>query len=206
MLGRERDREFAEMELDQADLLAGEALIRSKPANVVIALTDHGLRRLPFDQLLQVTGFAGQEAIGGPLHLTTDRLLFKAHRVNRLTGAFSVSLPTIRELRDASRLLVRKLEVATGLQTCPFVVWGVPDLIRAIGVARAGLPAGEAARVRALAATRAAGGLVPSGYGDQLAANRFEILNAGMALTQNPLDLANLLNLAELLTPPEPTA
>lgn len=197
------------MALDQGDLLAGEVLLQSKFANAVIALSDYGLERLPFDQLLQVTGFAGKEAIGGTLHLTNYRLLFTSHQLNRLTGRFSIFLPTILQLRDASGLFSKKLEVRTQTQSFVFVVWGVPALIRAITAAGAQLAPAQVAEMRALALARsgqATEGLALSGYGDQLLQNLPEMMKMVFTLSQNPLDVSSMLNLIELVAPRPETA
>jgi hypothetical protein len=168
-------------------------VVLSKPANAIIRLDEHGLGRFPADQLMRVMGYAGKEGIGGRLHLTSYRLLFKSHRVNRLTGAFSIYLPTITALHDRSRWIAKKLEVATRLQTFEFVVWGVPAFITAIQAQAGQVTARQAAE---LAATHAGGLQKNATVAKDMARFALEAL----AVVQNPLDAANLLNLLDLVT------
>ena len=114
------------MNITDADLLDGESLIQTKSANAVIKIDEHGLSRFAFDQLMWTIGMKGKEAIGGKIHLTNYRLIFQSHAVNRLTGKFSIFLPTISDLKDASRFLVKKMHVATQTQQFEFVIWGIP--------------------------------------------------------------------------------
>lgn len=181
------------MKVEDSDLLPGERVIVSKPANAIVRLDEYGLSRFPADQLMRVMGFAGKEAIGGRLHLTSFRLLFKSHRVNRVTGAFSIYLPTITGLADRSRWIAKKLQVATRSQTFEFVVWGVPDFIAGIQAQAAQVTTGQA---RELAAAQA-GGMAknPTFVKDTI---RFSL--EALAVVQNPLDAANLLNLLDLVT------
>ncbi len=182
------------MKVEDSDLLPGERVVLSKPANAVIRLDEHGLSRFPADQLMRVMGFAGKEAIGGKLHLTNYRLLFTSHRVNRLTGGFSIYLPTITGLHDRSRWIAKKLEVVTRLQTFEFVVWGVPAFISTIQ-ARAGQI--TTAQAMELAAAQAGGGLEKNAT---LAKDVVKFALEALSVVQNPLDAANLLNLLDLVT------
>jgi hypothetical protein len=182
------------MNIDDSDLLAGERVVLSKPANAIIRLDEHGLSRFPADQLMRVMGYAGKEGIGGRLHLTNYRLLFKSHRVNRLTGAFSIYLPTITALHDRSRWIAKKLEVATRLQTFEFVVWGVPAFISAIQAQAGQITAAQAAE---LAASQAGGGLQKNAT---VARDMARFALEALAVVQNPLDAANLLSLLDLVT------
>ncbi|WP_051767241.1 hypothetical protein [Streptomyces sp. NRRL S-37] len=124
------------MNLDEADLLPGEILLLTKNANAVVDVQEAGLSRFAFDGLMWTVGMGGQEAIGGRLHLTNYRLVFKSHRFNRLRGKFSIFLPTIRSVRNASFGPTRQVEVMTGIQSFAFVLWGVPRFMTAIEEAR----------------------------------------------------------------------
>ncbi len=84
-----------------------------------------------------LVGMRGKEAIGGRLHLTNYRLVFRSHRFNRVRGTFSVFLPCVEELRDTSFAVTRQVTVSTALQDLTFVVWGVPELIDTIDECRA---------------------------------------------------------------------
>ena len=87
------------------------------------------------------------------MHLTTYRLWFHAHAVNRLRGSFSIWLPTIQQVGDASSGVKRQVEVVTRSQRFTFVVWGVPKMIAAIDSARAAMDAQATARLVATART-----------------------------------------------------
>ena len=183
------------MKVEDSDLLPGERVVLSKPANAIIRLDEHGLSRFPADQLMRVMGYAGKEGIGGRLHLTNHRLLFKSHRVNRLTGQFSIYLPTITGLHDRSRWIAKKLEVATRLQTFEFVVWGVPAFISTIQAQAARITSAQALELAA--ASQAGAGLVKNAT---LAKDMAKFALEALAVVQNPLDASNLLNLLDLVT------
>src|SRR5215212_2488047 len=116
----------ARMSLAAADLLPGEQVLESKPANAVVKLSEHGLSRFAFDKYMWVAGMKDKEAIGGHLSLTSYRLVFQAHALNRLHGRYSIFLPSIVSVRDASFLWTRKIAVATQLTEFQFVLWGIP--------------------------------------------------------------------------------
>lgn len=136
------------MPISPADLMTGEQWLLSKPANAIIRLDEYGLRRMPFNLLLWTVGLKGQEAIGGHLHLTTYRLIFQSHSINRVTGRFSIFLPSIHNLRNNSHLLTRKLGVYTQTTQYEFIVWGIQAFTRAILSARDQLGPAEQATLR----------------------------------------------------------
>ncbi|MFF1812749.1 hypothetical protein ACFVXW_27190 [Streptomyces sp. NPDC058251] len=123
--------------LSHEDLLPGEGIILRKNANAVIDVREAGLSRFAFDDLMWLVGMRGKEAIGGRVYLTNYRLVFKAHRFNRVRGTFSVFLPSIEEVRDSSFAVTRQATVSTATQDLTFVVWGVPQLIDTIDQCRA---------------------------------------------------------------------
>ncbi|MEU7425721.1 hypothetical protein [Streptomyces sp. NPDC040750] len=123
--------------LGQEHLLPGEGIILRKNANAVIDVREAGLSRFAFDDLMWLVGMRGKEAIGGRMYLTNYRLVFKSHRFNRVRGTFSVFLPTIEEVRDASFAVTRQVTVSTAMQDFTFVVWGIPQLIDTIDECRA---------------------------------------------------------------------
>jgi hypothetical protein len=179
--------------IEPSELLPGERMILSKGANAIIRLDEYGLSRLPADQITRLIGFAGKEGIGGKLHLTTHRLIFKSHRVNRVVGSFSIFLPTITGLHDRSRWIAKKVEVATRMQTFEFVAWGVPAFIAAVQAQAAQVTPAQA---KELAAAQA-GGMAPN---PTLALDVGRFALDALAVAQNPLDAANLLNLLDLFT------
>jgi hypothetical protein len=179
------------MNIDESELLPGERMILSKGANAVIRLDEYGLSRLPADQIMRLIGFAGKEAIGGKLHLTSYRLIFKSHRVNRVVGSFSIFLPTITALHDRSRWIAKKVEIATRMQAFEFVIWGVPPFIAAVQAQAAQVTPAQA---QELAAAQAGGmALNPT-----LARDVGKFALEALSVAQNPLDAANLLNLVDL--------
>src|SRR5690349_4683879 len=104
--------------VEQSELLLGETPMMSKNANA-----------LPIPNQYFVS-------IGGRLHLTNYRLLFKSHAINQLTGKFSLLLPTITEVKDTSGWLRKKIMISTQTQHIEFIIWGIPPLIAAINAAR----------------------------------------------------------------------
>ena len=104
--------------VEQSELLSGETPIMNKNANAI-----------PYPNQYLVT-------IGGRLHLTTSRLIFKSHSINDLTGKFSILLPTITEVKDTSGMLRKKIMVSTQTQNFEFIVWGIPPFLAAIDSAR----------------------------------------------------------------------
>jgi hypothetical protein len=194
------------MGLDKADLLPGEAALLSKKANAVIRPDEHGLSRFAFDHLLGTVGMSGMEAIGGNLHLTSYRLLFKAHPVNRLRGSFSIFLPTIQQVHNASSGITRKVDIVTGTQRYTYVVWGVPAVIAAIERARGALDRAAVERLAGLAVEH------PQAIGEGLeVAGGIEAVNRALTQVTHPFTAAQLgeltplsrstaLNLTELLS------
>jgi hypothetical protein len=119
-------------ELTPGELFDGEELVESKNANAIVTLTDYGLETIFDGKLAEQTGMSGREGIGGKLHLTTWRLVFKSHSLNRLVGEFSIFLPTVTGAHDVSRGLSRKIQIDTLSQQFVFVLWGVPKFLAAI--------------------------------------------------------------------------
>jgi hypothetical protein len=183
--------------------LQGEKLLVTKSANAVIKLSDLHLSPLPVDHLMPLVNMRGKEAIGGKLELTNYRLLFVSHAANRVTGKFSVLLPTIQGLRDASRFFAKKLEVQTATQTYEFVVWGVPQLIAQIEGAKAALSEGDVLQIARLVLQSAQ---VPGFGAADAEAFATGARNWLAAVPQDdhrsdtPFELASLLNAVELVS------
>lgn len=135
------------MGLGEEDLLPGEQVVLDKSANAMIRVSEFGLSRFAFDRVMVATGLGDVEAIGGKLYVTDYRVLFKSHTVNRVRGAFSIFLPTVRELRDTSAGIKRQLEVSSSTQRFTFVIWGIPKVIAAIENARARLAPAAVSRL-----------------------------------------------------------
>ena len=135
------------MGLREEDLLPGEEVVLDKSANAMIRVSEFGLSRFAFDRVMVAAGLGDVEAIGGKLYVTDCRVLFKSHAVNRVRGAFSIFLPTVRDLRDTSAGIKRQLELASATQRFTFVIWGVPKVIAAIEDARARLDQAAVSRL-----------------------------------------------------------
>jgi len=129
------------MKLKETDLLPGETLIKSKGCNCIISVSEAGLTNLATDKYMWVVGMKGKEAIGGNIHLTNYRLLFKSHKLNRVTGEASIFLPAITDVQNSSRLIVRQMTVSTQATKSKFIIWGIPKLMAAIEQARSELMA-----------------------------------------------------------------
>jgi hypothetical protein len=164
-------------------------------------MSDLGLRRLPYHAGLEAMGWSGKEALGGQLHVTTLRAVFASHALNRATGRLSIFLPTITTLRDTSRGLVRRLEIATDLQTFEFIVWGVPTLIAAIDQHRQQLSSDDTNLLLAeIARTPATVGdsFVVSKAVNLVASNLEAFAGSVVDLVSDPLSLGTLLSLWQL--------
>jgi hypothetical protein len=131
-----------------SDLLQGERLLLSKFANAIIRPADYHLSRFAADDLLWLVGMKDKEAIGGKLHLTTYRLLFRSHAANRLTGEFELFLPAVLAVRDASYLWTRKFAIDTAATHQEFIIWGIRRFVEATDAARAALTAESLATIR----------------------------------------------------------
>ncbi len=129
------------------DLLPGEIIILSKKANLWVKPSEYGLRSL-FSGL---HGVLDMEAIGGQVHLTNYRLVFKSHAYNRIVGKVSVFLPPIATIRDTLGGMVREVTVTTSLTEFEYVIWGIPAFIESVKQAKAALGQDDISKIQALA-------------------------------------------------------
>ena len=136
--------------LQPDELLPGERLIERRLANLVVDPRVFGLRPFALGDLMFVAGLKDKEAIGGALYLTNLRLLFKAHRVNRLQGAVSVFLPSVQTLEPTSRWPFRRLRVGTRLLEVEFVLSDVDGMHGLIERARADFGHAEETQLQTL--------------------------------------------------------
>jgi hypothetical protein len=190
------------VDIQQSDLFDGERVLLSKAANSIIKINDYGLKRLPFDQLMPLVGFQGKEAIGGKLHLTNYRIIFKSHSINRLRGKFSVFLPTIQDVRDTSQFISKKMAVITQTQTFEFVIWGIPALMKEINSAVQLLTPEQNDLIKSIAIAdykKIGEGLELSELLDKIVRNGPDVADKILGIAQNPISLAGALNLLELL-------
>lgn len=114
------------MQLEQQDLFKGERVVMERKANAIIDFKDFGMKKIKYSP------FRKHEAIGGKLYVTNYRLIFKSHAINRVRGMYSILLPTIQFVKDASVLVVKKIEVLSKDNTYIFVVWGIKELLEEI--------------------------------------------------------------------------
>lgn len=125
------------MALEKGDLWPGEKPILSKAANLVISVKESGLSQFAFDKYMGLVGMNGKEALGGQVHLTNLRLIFKSHGLNRLRGKISMFLPSVTGVTNTSWFIVRKVKVETQIQDYEMVLWGIPTFIAAVEEAKA---------------------------------------------------------------------
>lgn len=191
------------MNINNQDILNGEILLCSKAANAIIKISDYDLKSLPYNQLISITGFKGKEAIGGILHLTNYRLIFKSHIFNRVKGKFSIFLPTIKNLHDRSQFLTKKIEVITQIQIYEFVVWDIPALIQSINFAKSSLTDKQKINIKEFIineSDKIGDGLQFSKVMDKIALNITDIVSPVSEIAQEPLSLSSILNILELWT------
>ncbi|MBC5793935.1 hypothetical protein H5968_01925 [Sphaerospermopsis sp. LEGE 00249] len=190
------------MDIDRRIFLDGEKLLLSKASNAVFKISDYGLKSLPYDQLMSVMGFNGKEAIGGKLHLTNYRLIFKSHPLNRVTGKFSIFLPTINSVLDTSQFLTKKIEVSTHTQNFEFILWGIPSFIQAINSASNSLTETQKTDIKNYVKKdyeKVGDGLKISKVMDKIALKMPDTVNQVLEIAQDPISLTGILNVLELL-------
>lgn len=142
----------AQIELQPQDLLPGERLLQSTPGNLVIDPARFGLRPFVFGDLGFLLGMKGKEVVGGGLHLTNLRVLFKSHRLNRLHGAVSLFLPSVEAVETSRVLLMRRLRLRTASAQIEFNLFDAAELCAHIERARAEFGPAEQAALEALQA------------------------------------------------------
>ena len=134
--------------VDPSELLEAEQVLHSAPANLVVKVSDFEIGPFAFDDLLWALGMRGQEALGGRIHLTNRRLLFRTHQLNRLRGTLSVWLPTIQEAANTSYMMVQRLTVRTGSGRINLIIGDVDAFIGQIDEARKAITASDIAGIR----------------------------------------------------------
>ena len=134
--------------LQEADLIADEKPLAAVPVNLIVRPNDFGLKRFAFDSLLWMVGMKDKEALGGTLHITNHRLLFRTHWLNRLRGTVSIFLANIEDLRDASFAMTESVVLRTTVGTITLVANDAPDLVRKIEQAREAMTPGQTASFR----------------------------------------------------------
>ncbi|WP_120337396.1 hypothetical protein [Cryobacterium soli] len=118
------------------DLLPGEVLLGTSKANAVIVPTDYGLSEFATGQLLGLIGMANREAIGGHLHITTARIAFQPHSLNRLKGILSIPIPAIVSATKYRSGLAVGIQVETARARLQFVNWSGDKALAAIAIAQ----------------------------------------------------------------------
>lgn len=191
------------MALPMTELLEGETVLLQKAANAIITPSEHGLSRFVADGYMHLVGMKEKEAIGGHLQLTTYRLLFKAHAINRLRGQFSIYLPTITALKDTSRFLSKKMQIHTQTHAYEFVIWGIPALMDAIRNAQSQMTPAHLEmlkyRLTHSGDLQRQLGVNEWVEGANVAITIYQRIEALLEKGQDPLQIAELANLIELL-------
>lgn len=121
--------------ISHSDLLPGETLIMSKFSNMVISINEVGLSRFAFDEYMGLIGMHGKEALGGKIHLTNFRIIFKTHFLNRVRGTYSIYLPNIVSVKSTFNMLT----IETKNQTVEFVLLFKDGLVNALTRERANI-------------------------------------------------------------------
>jgi hypothetical protein len=189
------------MKIKLEDLLPAEAVVEGKNANLCLRPTAYLLAPLADGPLMRSMGFLGQEGIGGRLYVTSYRLIFKSHAVNRVTGSVSIFLPTITGLQDTSRGISKRLTVHTPMLDYEFVVWGIPKLIEAINQQAAIMAAAPGQWREVVSLIRADPSRAVGGMKVSAAVTSFHSkdVRAILESVTDPFSVACSLNLAALL-------
>lgn len=132
------------------ELAPGERRLHRSNANFVVVPADYGLSRFAADGLLPLVGMAGKEAIGGRVHVTSARVVFSAHPVNRLKGVFAIPLPEVTGTAVWRHGISLGFEVATSPARFTFVSWSRRAAVSAIEQARSAFGASEQAILEGL--------------------------------------------------------
>lgn len=140
----------AQIDLQPQDLLPGERLLASSLGNLIVDPARFGLRPFVFGDLGFLLGMKGKEVVGGALHLTNLRLLFKSHRLNRLHGAVSLFLPSIEAVEERRLLVIQRLRLRTESMQLEFNLLDAGGLRAQVERARTDFGAEEQAALAAL--------------------------------------------------------
>jgi hypothetical protein len=182
------------MSLEPSDLWPGEQALLSKAANLVIRIKEHGLSQFAFDKYMFLIGMKGKEALGGCVHLTSYRLIFKTHGLNRLRGKISIFLPNVAAVTNTSWFVVRKVKVETQAQDYEMVLWGIPSFIAAVEEAKAKIGPKEKERLKQLILGQPE--MIGEGLAKWVAAERINkvllAVRKGASLAEEVSDVAGL--------------
>lgn len=129
------------------NLVAGEKLLHRSKCNAVVIPSQYGLSQFAAGQLMGLVGMSDREAIGGHLHVTSLRLAFRAHALNRLRGTLSIPLPIIDSALAWRSGLAVGVEVLTEAASFQFVSWSRGAVLAALEDARRGFGSQEAERI-----------------------------------------------------------
>jgi hypothetical protein len=113
------------MLIRKPELVSGESILSDWPANFIIKISDYGLSKFCADAHMWTVGMKGKEALGGRLFVTSYRVIFATHPLNRVVGEFSIPLELIAGVKNKSFLVVRKIAVLCTLGDFEFVIWNI---------------------------------------------------------------------------------
>lgn len=118
-------------------LRPGERVLLSKGANLVIDSADYGLRPIIGAWMRRplMRGF-GDESLGGRMYLTTQRIHYVTHPINRVGARLDIPLRALTSFTDVSAGVARMVKLEWDNQSHVFVVWGIRRLLDSIETAR----------------------------------------------------------------------
>jgi hypothetical protein len=121
--------------VDIGPALDDEQVLYSGGANALIRPARLGLGPVVAGRLLPLVGLAGQEAVGGRLFVTGARIVFAAHRLNRVGGRLAIPICQVSAYRRFRTGLAVGVEVTAGPLQQRYVSWSAGRLVRAIKMA-----------------------------------------------------------------------
>ncbi len=180
------------MKIKPEDLFSGEQLILTKNANAEVSFKAYGLKKIPGHYSNT------NEHVGGQLHLTNYRLVFKSHSLNRLRGKFSIFLSTINQVQDVSSFFKKQVQIETVSQDYRFVMWGIPKFRSVFENQKKQLSLEELEDLKSKIAmdfSKVGTGFETFKQMDQM----LQSLPKAMEIIQDPLGISSILNILELL-------
>ncbi|TAL43019.1 MAG: hypothetical protein EPN91_07225 [Salinibacterium sp.] len=123
--------------MSKPELAPGERIILAKAANLIINSGDFGMDPIEgaAGRRSMMRGL-GDESLGGRLYLTNRRIVFQTHAMNRLLGTVPIPLKSLTSFTDVSFGLSKMMKLEWDNESCVFVVWGIPRLLKEIEAAR----------------------------------------------------------------------
>lgn len=124
------------MKIQEKDLLENEKVFLSNHSNLIVQPKNFGVENMVFDDYMWAVGMKDKEALGGRIYLTNYRLIFKSHFANRIRGKISIFHPSIKEIRNTSFLMTKKITIESHTSKVDFVMWGIDKFLHAFNTHR----------------------------------------------------------------------